>query len=1147
VAHIIYPLPNATSSCNLPVSVVCVPPPNSVLPLGTTTVTCTATDTLGNTASCSFKVNVLPDSTPPVIDCTCVQALVPPRVNACFYTVPDLCKLTQCFSDNCTPPGQLTCTQSPPAGTVLPAGSSYLITLTVTDAAGNTSAPCQVGVSVIAPVDTRVWNTGGSGSQAANFTVIQTPGGPANIPAVLTLPSPWLPNDANSSWVSFTPNSSSAAVGVYIYRLTFNIPCTNGASIVGRFMSDDAARIWLNGVPTAALSTSFSTWTPVSLTSGFVPGVNTLDIYVTNAVVWTGIRTELTNTFNCCCPQAIALNCPRSPVRGWTCSPNGVVNVPFNVTASSLCPSPGVTVSVVCVPPSPGPFPVGTTTVNCTATDSLGNTTFCSFPVVVVSDTIPPVITCPGPIVRVLCANSVAVYYKAKAKDDCSPTVTVNCVPPSGNVFNLGTTMVTCTATDACGNSSSCSFPVTVINNSFWQVWPSGVNDCYAQSGTEPNSPGACLTTAYGAGSWKNYDVTTVNRKVGHTWNFPPALNILGAQLATRARPPVGSCAGISDNDSFSLGLINCTSPAWLWSRYLGSGNATPGLVNRQWCYANGTVCDHLFNLDLAALPLTPSGTVSLLPHMNSADRLDLFFQDDTTVDFANLRIRRCPPSHVIGGIGTEILNARLVYGPISWCLVPVDPVNPNFQAIFRAGEADGLRLPIEPIALAEHSGSALALGEVEDGAPVDRLRAALQTDGSVVVSLGELPAGVTHIDIEIESNGEVIQSFPNLPVTSGQPLVSFPGTDQVIELATANGNEVLLSILGQEPDEPAVKETLRVRHLGRSKRSEAELNLNAIGLPEIGIQPPELQYTAKGSTNKPVKVVIRGGGFGNNPDNICMVIEVSGGQVVSSPFDTGSNQREGFIANFPPTDEFRAVVPSPFGMFGPVPTNAELSVIVRGIIDQDDDGDGVSTPVEGDVDRLRFTASTSASYAFDFTWSSARIHPARRIYWVYGPHGAARLDFPGNSNVVVNVAELPVMHGKLGGRTPCRRIIWPKPTSMRIAGQEFEATELRVLVETDNYPVTALTGLRLEAIGAESLQLAGVETGPAVYRLDAPELTPDGLFLRWSGFGGLLEESTDLLGPWSPTPGQFEQTQGEVVTPHDPAARLKIFRVRGR
>jgi hypothetical protein len=1120
VAHIIYPLPTATSSCGAPVNVVCTPPPNTVFLLGTTTVTCTATDPFGNTASCSFKVTVLPDSTPPVIDCTCLQAQLPRTVFACFAPIPNVC-FAQCYSDNCTPAAQLTCTQSPPAGTIVPGGASYIITVTVTDAAGN-SSQCQVGFTVIAPTDTRVWNTGGTGSQAANFTVIQTPGGPANIPAVLTLPTPWLANDAASSWVSFTPNSSSAAIGVYVYRLTFNLPCTNGASINGRFMSDDSARIWLNGVPTAALSTSYSAWTPVSLTSGFVSGLNTLDIYVTNAIIWTGIRTELTNSFSCCCPQAIALNCPRQALRGWVCG-DGIANVPFNVTASSLCPSPNVTVSVTCVPPSPGPFPVGTTTVNCTATDSLGNTTSCSFPVVVVSDTIPPVITCPGPITRVLCSSSVAVYYKVIARDDCSPTVTVNCVPPSGTVFTTGTTIVTCTARDACGNTATCSFPVKVINNQIWQTLPCGINDCYAQSGWEPNVQGACLTTAYPGANWKNFDITTVNKWVGHTWTFPASWTISAAQLATRARPPINGCSGISDNDSFSLGLANCNPATWLWSRYLGSGNASPGLINKQWC--NGSGCNYSFNLDLAALPLTPSGTISLLPHMNSADRLDLFFQDDSTVDFAQLRVLRCAPSHVIGGIGVELSSARLVYGPISWCIIRDTAATASVSARFSIGEADGLRLPIEPLMLSDHPGSALALGEVDDGAPVDRLRVALQDDGSAVVSLGELPGGVTHIDVEIEVNGEVVENFPNIPVTSGQPLVSFPGTEPLIELATANGNEVLASILSQDPGQPAEKQTLRVRYLASSKRSEAELHLNAVGIPEIGIQTPELQTTLRESPTRPTKVRF------SSSDNA--LAEVSGGQCVVNPlYEDGG--LVSLNALFDPTEEFRAVTPPPFDTFSPAPANAVVRNIVRGLIGGE----------EVDVDQVEFA---HVAGGWDVGWSSTRVHPERRIYYVYGPAGVHRFEVPGNSNLVVTVAELPIMTGKLGGRTPCRRQTWPKPTTMRIGGESFEATELRILVEVDNYPVTALTGLRLEAIGAESLMVSGLGVGPEEYRLENPELTPDGVWLRWTGFGGLLEEAPTVLGPWAPTPGQADQTQGEVLTPYDPATRAKFFHVRGQ
>jgi hypothetical protein len=46
--------------------------------------------------------------------------------------------------------------------------------------------------------------------------------------------------------------------------------------------------------------------------------------------------------------------------------------------------------------------------------------------------------------------------------DDHDPSPALLCVPPSGSTFPPGLTLVTCTATDAYGNSSSCQFPVIV-------------------------------------------------------------------------------------------------------------------------------------------------------------------------------------------------------------------------------------------------------------------------------------------------------------------------------------------------------------------------------------------------------------------------------------------------------------------------------------------------------------------------------------------------------------------------------------------------------------------------------------------------------------------------------------------------------------
>src|SRR4030095_7255966 len=126
--------------------------------------------------------------------------------------------------------------------------------------------------------------------------------------------------------------------------------------------------------------------------------------------------------------------------------------------ASDNCP--GVTVS--CNPPSGSSFGAGTTPVTCTAIDTVGNSSSCSCNVTV-NDTEPPVVACPANVVTntapALCAQ--VVSYAPMASDNC-PGVTVTCTPPSAWSFPTGTTQVNCTPTDAAGNSSSCSFTVTV-------------------------------------------------------------------------------------------------------------------------------------------------------------------------------------------------------------------------------------------------------------------------------------------------------------------------------------------------------------------------------------------------------------------------------------------------------------------------------------------------------------------------------------------------------------------------------------------------------------------------------------------------------------------------------------------------------------
>jgi lysophospholipase L1-like esterase len=75
----------------------------------------------------------------------------------------------------------------------------------------------------------------------------------------------------------------------------------------------------------------------------------------------------------------------------------------------------------------------------------------------------PPTITCPAPI-QALAHNGTApiVTFDVPAGQGGQSPVTAACTPAPGGQFQLGTTAVTCTATDALGQTGTCSFDVDV-------------------------------------------------------------------------------------------------------------------------------------------------------------------------------------------------------------------------------------------------------------------------------------------------------------------------------------------------------------------------------------------------------------------------------------------------------------------------------------------------------------------------------------------------------------------------------------------------------------------------------------------------------------------------------------------------------------
>jgi HYR domain-containing protein len=100
-------------------------------------------------------------------------------------------------------------------------------------------------------------------------------------------------------------------------------------------------------------------------------------------------------------------------------------------------------------------------TFTCVAT-SLGGTTTAD-PITIKRDATAPVLSVPdGIVVDATSADGATVEYAVSANDVLTPRPRVSCAPPSGSVFPLGTTTVSCTATDDAGNDASKTFDVHV-------------------------------------------------------------------------------------------------------------------------------------------------------------------------------------------------------------------------------------------------------------------------------------------------------------------------------------------------------------------------------------------------------------------------------------------------------------------------------------------------------------------------------------------------------------------------------------------------------------------------------------------------------------------------------------------------------------
>jgi hypothetical protein len=237
-----------------------------------------------------------------------------------------------------------------------------------------------------------------------------------------------------------------------------------------------------NGTPTPTITHAFTGATTGSGSgtgsgSTFNKGTTTVVITASNGC---GNNATCSFTVTVSDNQAPVLTCPGNQTLNVvpnTCAANYTIADPIsdNCTGATWNYSRnGATVSsALGIPDGTGSgslsYNKGVTTVILTGTDGTNNATSCFFTVTVIDNQPPAISGCPGNITaftgpgRTTC-DQTASWTPPTATDNCGAVTTSSTHSP-GATFPVGTTPVTYTFTDGSSLSSTCSFNVTVVDN----------------------------------------------------------------------------------------------------------------------------------------------------------------------------------------------------------------------------------------------------------------------------------------------------------------------------------------------------------------------------------------------------------------------------------------------------------------------------------------------------------------------------------------------------------------------------------------------------------------------------------------------------------------------------------------------------------
>ncbi len=452
-----YPAVSAQDDVDGSLSPDCDHASGARFPLGVTTVTCTATDAHGNTGTAAFAVTVQ-DTTAPEVE---VPATVVVEASGPLGTAVDLPAVTVhdavdgSLDPHCTAISgqdfglgdtQVTCTATDARGNI----GTGTFTVRVRD----TTAPV-----LTVPADLTLEATGPDGA-VVNYPAVtaqDTVDGP--------LPVTCLPVSGETFGLGVTTVTCTAAdAHGNTGTATFTVTVTDStaptlavpANLTVEATGEDGAQV---DVPDAQALDLVDLVVGVECDHGgrqrFGHGVTTVACTATDAH---GNRTS--GSFTVTVTQDVPVVQVPAKITVEATGPDGASVQYPDATATDPF---GLALQPSCTPAAGSTFALGETTVTCLAADAAGGVGRNHF-VVDVVDTTPPVLGAVAARSTVADSRSgrTVSFPLPTAADTVSGAVTASCDPASGSLFGLGTTTVTCTATDEAGNAAHESFPVTV-------------------------------------------------------------------------------------------------------------------------------------------------------------------------------------------------------------------------------------------------------------------------------------------------------------------------------------------------------------------------------------------------------------------------------------------------------------------------------------------------------------------------------------------------------------------------------------------------------------------------------------------------------------------------------------------------------------